>query len=89
MSVVGLRAGITDGHRVTSVGVVANQDVEVPEEIVSLGDEVLAGRRVGEVSGKRDHRPGPAFAEILDQSIDVVDAAVLGEIVGEVVMHGE
>jgi len=34
-------------------------------------------------------RPGPGFAEILDQGLDVVGAAVLGEIVGEVVVHSE
>ncbi len=66
------------------MGVVAHQDVEGSERITRRGDELLAGRRLGEIAGQRHHttRSGCSFADLLDQPVDVVGAAVLGEVVG-------
>lgn len=89
MPIVGLRAGIADRDRIASMGVVANQDVEVPEDAVRLRDEFLTGSGLGEVSGKCDDVPGPRFAEIFNQSLYVISAAVLSQIVGEMVMYGQ
>ena len=78
VSVIGLCGGIADRYRVASMGVVAHQDVEGAEGITRRGDELLAGRRLGEIAGQRHHttRSGCSFADLFDQPVDVVGAAV-------------
>lgn len=89
VSVVCYGSCIADRYRIASVGVVAHQDVEMSQGLVCRRDELLAGRRVGEVCGQCDHTAGPGSVKVLDQYVDVVGGAVLSDVVGEVVVHRE
>ncbi len=74
---------------VPAVGVVADQDVEVPEQVGDGGHEALHGRRVAQVGGHVDQPRGPwrEARRSVEEGVEVLADAVLLGVMGAVVVH--